>query len=270
MPNRPSRCYARPVVRDPASAPAATSSSALERLRRWLVAAPPYPPSAADRATIDLLGLAVPFRATVATLVVVTVVALDWNRVFIPGPILDLGRAPEAMRYQALVRFVLTGLVPLAVVELLFRDGPARYGLGLGDWRFGLLAAMVGVGAMVPVVLGLAALPDFQAYYRPMVAPPLDVLVTNLIELPAAEFLFRGFLLFTLLRAIGPLGVVVATIPFAFGHLGKPELELLSTFFGGLAYGWLAWRTGSIWWGAAAHVAILTLLVVAVGAVGGG
>lgn len=253
---------------EPASSPTATSSSTLDRLRRWIVAAPAYPASPADRATLDLLGLALPLRATVAVLVVVTVVAVDWNRVFIPQPILDLGRAPEAMRYQAVVRFVLTGLVPLAVVLLGFRDRPARYGLGLGDWRFGLAASGFGVAAMVPVVLGLAGLPDFRAYYGPMVAPPLDVLVTNLIELPAAEFLFRGFLLFALLRAIGPLGVVVATIPFAFGHLGKPELELLSTFFGGLAYGWLAWRTGSIWWGAAAHVAILTLLVVAVGAVG--
>ncbi len=250
---------------DPASAPLATASSAFDRLRRWLAAAPPYTPSDADRAAVDLFGLRLPIRATIATLVVVTVVALDWNRVFIPQPILDLGRAAEAMRYQAVVRFVLTGLVPLAVVVLVFRDRPEEYGLRLGDWRFGLVAALAGIAVMTPIVVAVAGLAGFQAYYRPMVAPPVEVLVTNVVELPAAEFLFRGFLLFVLLRAIGPLAVVVATIPFAFGHLGKPELELLSTFFGGLAYGWLAWRTGSIVWGALAHVAILTVLVVAVG-----
>ncbi|HWP62639.1 MAG TPA: CPBP family intramembrane glutamic endopeptidase [Candidatus Binatia bacterium] len=252
------------------SRPIVAASSPLARLRRWLASAPPYPASEGDRAAVDLLGLRLPVRATVATLAVVTIVALDWNRVFIPQPILDLGRAPEAMRYQAVVRLVLDGLVPLAVVVLVFRDRPERYGLRLGDWRFGLPAALAGVGVMTPIVVAIAGLPGFQAYYRPMVAPPADVLVTNLVELPAAEFLFRGFSLFALLRAIGPLGVVVATIPFAFGHLGKPELELLSTFFGGLAYGWLAWRTGSIVWGALAHVAILTLLVLAVGSTPGG
>lgn len=248
-----------------ASLAASPAPRRLDALRRRLVAGPTYPPSEADRTTIDLLGLGLPFRATIATLVVITVVALDWNRVFIPQAILDLGRAPEAMRYQALVRLVLTGLVPLAVILAVFRDDPGRYGLRLGDWRFGIAASLAGIAVMAPLVVGLAGLDEFRAYYRPMVAPVLDVLVTNLIELPAAEFLFRGFLLFALLRAVGPLGVVVATIPFALGHLGKPELEVLSTFFGGLAYGWLAWRTGSILWGAAAHVAILTLLVVAVG-----
>jgi membrane protease YdiL (CAAX protease family) len=35
----------------------------------------------------------------------------------------------------------------------------------------------------------------------------------------------------------------------------------LSTLVGGLAFGWLNWRTGSILYSAAAHVFILTLLV---------
>ncbi len=66
----------------------------------------------------------------------------------------------------------------------------------------------------------------------------------------------------TLVRVIGPLGVLVATMPFVFSHLGKPELELFSTLAGGLVYGWLAWRTGSIAWGAIGHVYILTLVMV--------
>ena len=75
-------------------------------------------------------------------------------------------------------------------------------------------------------------------------------------------------MLFTLVRAIGPVGVLVATMPFVFAHLGKPELELFSTLGGGLVYGWLAWRTGSILWGTVAHVYILTLAIVVAGAAG--
>jgi hypothetical protein len=78
--------------------------------------------------------------------------------------------------------------------------------------------------------------------------------LTNLLDLTAAEFAFRGFLLFTLVRLIGPLGLVVAAMPFVFAHLGKPELELFSTLGGGMVYGWLAWRTGSIVWGSIGHV----------------
>jgi membrane protease YdiL (CAAX protease family) len=61
--------------------------------------------------------------------------------------------------------------------------------------------------------------------------------------------------------------VVVATLPFAFAHLGKPEVETLSTLFGGLLYGWLDWRTGSVLWSGLAHTWILSLAVIGAGAV---
>jgi len=71
-----------------------------------------------------------------------------------------------------------------------------------------------------------------------------------------------------LVRAIGPIGVLVATLPFVFGHLGKPELELFSTLGGGLVYGWLAWRTRSILWGSIGHTYIVTLVILAAAAGG--
>jgi membrane protease YdiL (CAAX protease family) len=60
----------------------------------------------------------------------------------------------------------------------------------------------------------------------------------------------------------------VAVVPFVFSHLGKPDLETFSTLFGGIAFGWLNWRTGSIVYSAAAHIFILTLVIVAVGPAG--
>jgi membrane protease YdiL (CAAX protease family) len=71
--------------------------------------------------------------------------------------------------------------------------------------------------------------------------------------------------MFVLLRRIGPLAIVVVQVPFAFAHLGKPDLELYSTLLGGACYAWLDWRTGSILWSGLAHVAILTLMVAAAG-----
>jgi membrane protease YdiL (CAAX protease family) len=78
---------------------------------------------------------------------------------------------------------------------------------------------------------------------------------------------FRGFLLFVLLRRIGPLALVVVQVPFIFSHIGKPELELWSTFIGGSVFAWLDWRTGSVLWSALGHVYVLTLMLVAVGAI---
>jgi len=65
-----------------------------------------------------------------------------------------------------------------------------------------------------------------------------------------------------LARCLGPVALVITLFPFAFSHLTKPETELLSTFVGGLIYGWFAWRTGSILWGGAAHVYIVFTLVI--------
>jgi membrane protease YdiL (CAAX protease family) len=157
-------------------------------------------------------------------------------------------------------------LLPMLVVLFAFRDRPARYGVTLGEWRWGLGLVVLGCALMTPIVLWFASLPDVRAYYAPSAAPLPELLAVNALELTAAEFAFRGFLMMTLLRVMGPLGVVVAALPFVFGHLGKPELELFSTLVGGLVYGWLAWRTRSILWGALGHTYILTLVTVAAAA----
>jgi membrane protease YdiL (CAAX protease family) len=229
-------------------------------------AGPPYAPEPADLRTFNLLGLELPRRATAVITVMVFAVILDFSRTFIPDNLIASDRNPAMQRLQAIDRAVLFGLVPLLVVVFGFRDRVARYGLRLGDWRWGLVLMLAGCAVMTPIVLWFAGLPDARAFYAVSWSNAADVLVTNALDLTAAEFLFRGFLMFALVRAIGPIGVLVATLPFVFSHLTKPELELFSTLAGGMAYGWLAWRTGSIVWGAIAHTYILTLAMAAAAA----
>ncbi len=230
-------------------------------LLAFLAAGPGYPADAADRRSVRIAGLVLPLRALIAIVVVTLVVLFDYTRAFIPGDVQALGRAPEAMRFQSLERLLLFGALPLLIVVWGFRDRPSHYGVRLGDWRVGLPLALVGCVAMTPVVAALLGMPDFRAYYAVAPAPLAERVLTNVLDLAPAEFLFRGFLMFSLLRAIGPLGIVVAQLPFVFAHLGKPEIELFSTLFGGSVYGWLDWRTGSILWSALAHVYIVTLVV---------
>jgi membrane protease YdiL (CAAX protease family) len=237
------------------------------RLAEWLADAPSYPPSAGDLRTVSILGLALPLRATVAVLTVLLLVLLDYHGRInglvdaLVGPF-GAGVA-ESKRLQSIGRLLIEGAIPLLVVLLVLHDRPSRYGLRLGDWRAGAAIAIAGCAVMTPVVLGLARMDAFAAYYAPQGASPLEVIVTTALEVIPAEFFFRGFLLFALLRVVGPIAVVIATIPFAFAHLGKPEVETLSTLVGGLLYGWLDWRTGSVVWSGLAHTWILAGIVLA-------
>ena len=241
-------------------------TDSLAAVVRRLFDGPAYPPEPADERAFELAGLRLPLRATIVISVVVLALVFDFSRTFIPDELIAYDRNPGMQRLQSLDRLVLYLAVPLLVIVALFRDRPARYGLRLGDWRVGATLAVAGCAVMTPVVLWFASLPDARDYYAPSTTALPDLLLTNTLDLVSAEFLFRGFLMFTLLRAIGPIGVLVAVLPFVFSHLTKPELELISTLGGGMLYGWLAWRTGSIVWGSIAHVYILTLLIAVAGA----
>jgi CAAX protease family protein len=224
--------------------------------------APAYPAFPGDLATVSLLGLRLPARASIAVAVATVVVLLDHAHDLLPRDTVG-GRGAGDMRAAALERLVLFGLAGLVTILVVFRDDPRRYGLRLGSWRLGLGLAVAGGVLMTPIVLVVARVPEFQAFYARSAGPLPDLIVTNVLDLASAEFLFRGFLMFALLRVAGPIAVLVATFPFVMIHLGKPEAETLSTLGGGLVFGWIDWRTGSILWSALFHVWILTLVIVA-------
>jgi hypothetical protein len=234
----------------------------IRRAWAWLAAGPDYPAIDGDRRTVDVAGLRVPVRASIAVGVTTVVLLVDASRLLAPE-LSGAGRSPDALRAIAIERAVLFGLIPLAIVILGFRDAPSRYGLTLGDWRAGSALLLAGLALMAPIVVWAASLEWIRAYYAPGAEPLAGLVITNTLDLTAAEFLFRGFLMMTLLRAVGPVALLLAIMPFAFAHIGKPALEVLSTPLGGFAYGWLAWRTGSIVWGMVGHVAILSLVTLA-------
>jgi membrane protease YdiL (CAAX protease family) len=233
-----------------------------------MFAMPSYPPEAADLRTIRVAGLELPVRASVVVITVIVLVILDFQRTFIHDALVAYDRNPGMQRIQALDRVVLYLCVPLLIVVAAFRDRPGRYGLRLGDWRWGLGLALAGCVVMTPIALLVAPLADFRAFYAPSAEPLPSLVVTNLLDLVPTEFLFRGFLMLALARLFGPIAVIVALFPFTFAHLTKPEAELLSTFAGGGLYGWLTWRTGSIIWGALAHTYIVTLVIVTAASAG--
>src|SRR4051794_12354988 len=109
------------------------------RVRTWIAAAPAYPANAGDLATVDVLGLRLPVRATIAVVTVTLVLLLDYHGRIdgIMSSLLgaDPANAADLKRVQSVGRLVLLGIVPLAVIVFLMRDRPSRYGVRVGDWR---------------------------------------------------------------------------------------------------------------------------------------
>ena len=215
---------------------------------------PCHPP--AEPPSLNVAGLRLPLRETVVVLVTTFVLLIDYYH---PLALLNLPIGPDLS--TGIERAALFLAVPL-VTLLVLGERPSAYGLRIGEWRIGL-AVGIGLALLVtPIVVIAAGLPDFQAYYGTQDAG-LRAILGRAADVGAAEFLFRGFLMWTLIRVAGPVGVVLATFPFVFTHLGKPELETLSTFFGGLGFGWLAWRTRSVLYGGLLHAYIINLVVLA-------
>jgi membrane protease YdiL (CAAX protease family) len=236
--------------------------AALARLLRAATQGPDYEATAADLREVRVAGVTLPVRATTVLFVATLALVLDaTKRAVLPlvGGLMGNG---DPVLNLALERAILFGVLPLLVVTLGFRDRPARFVLTLGDWRWGAGLLVVGLAVMTPIIAWSSGLPDFVAYYGTGPGSIGQIALRNGLEVIPAEFLFRGFLMFVLLRRIGPLAIVVVQVPFVMAHIGKPEIELWSTFLGGTIFAWLDWRTGSVIWSALGHLYVLTLMVI--------
>lgn len=155
-------------------------------------------------------------------------------------------------------------VIPMAFILFVFRENPREYGFQLGDWKAGLALTFGALILILPVLwLVVEANPAMQSYYRPLLKPTLPMY--TFLDLVGWEFLFRGWILFGYARKFGSDALWLQAVPFAIAHFGKPEVETLSTIFGGFAFGWIAWRTKSFLYPLLIHWAIFTFVVLAAG-----
>lgn len=156
-------------------------------------------------------------------------------------------------------RLILYLLIPLIIILFIFRENPREYGFSLGDWKAGLAITLTGILLMAPVIwyLGVSN-PGMADYYKPLVE---GLPWTTLLDLIGWEFFFRGWILFGYARKFGPEALWLQAVPFALAHIGKPEIETLSTIFGGFAFGWVAWRTRSFLYPMLIHWFIATFII---------
>ncbi len=159
-------------------------------------------------------------------------------------------------------RTLLYLVIPLLVVLIVFRESPAHYGFTFGDWKLGLLLTVIGIVLIAPVLWLAGHGGAMAAYYKPQLS---GLPWNTFADLFGWEFFFRGFIIFTYVRRFGPEALWLQAVPFALAHIGKPEVETLSTIFGGFAFGWVAYRTRSFVYPFLIHwfIASFTILVAA-------
>jgi membrane protease YdiL (CAAX protease family) len=168
---------------------------------------------------------------------------------------------------KAVDRVALYLVIPLLVTLVVFRENPREYGFRLGDWKAGLALTLIAILLIAPVLWFVTRTDNsMRDYYQGL----LKGLPWNtLADLIGWEFFFRGWLLFGYARKFGPEALWLQAVPFALAHIGKPEVETLSTIFGGFAFGWVAYRTRSFVYPFLIHWFVASFVIlVAAGALG--
>jgi uncharacterized protein len=166
---------------------------------------------------------------------------------------------------KAYDRLILYLLIPLAIITVLFRERPSLYGFQWGNWRAGLKWTAVACAAMAPILWLAAQDPVMQSYYTARATSGVGYLIyITGVDLLGWEFIWRGFLLFGLARAVGPgPAIFLQAVPFAFMHIGKPPLETFSAIFGGAGFGFVAWQSRSFVYPFLIHwfVSVFTIMI---------
>jgi len=190
-------------------------------------------------------------RTTLLSLLAATVVLIPIiHRAWIDGGKRFYYHNPEHMIFPALAGvLVILATAKSANVKL------APWGVSIGDWRWWGPKVGILLLAMVPFI-GIAAYisPELREFYpefrpaRESAAALFKYQIGNGVYMFGWEFFFRGFLLFGVARFAGIRGaILLQAIPFMLLHKGKPEIEMMSSFFGAIGLGWFCWRAKSFW-----------------------
>ncbi|MFP4498730.1 MAG: type II CAAX prenyl endopeptidase Rce1 family protein [Vulcanimicrobiota bacterium] len=150
------------------------------------------------------------------------------------------------------------------ITLILLKEPITKYGFKIGDWKKGLLYAALSVGLLAPFLYWASTMDEFNRYYQQRLDVGLGWLVIQYgFYMLSWEFLLRGYLYFSLEeKTEDPVfAICLQSVPFAIAHLGKPALEALTCYFGGLVLGYISWKTRSFIYAFLIHWAIYCTLL---------
>lgn len=157
-------------------------------------------------------------------------------------------------------RVALYMIIPLGIILFAEKKHPRDYGFSFGDWKAGLALTGLVIVIGTPILwLVSKSDPTMQSYYGGQLNLGLPIM--SFLDLIGWEFFFRGWILFGYMRVFGDNALWLQAVPFALAHMGKPEVETLSTIFGGFLFGLVAWRTRSFIYPFLIHWFVMTFTV---------
>ena len=126
---------------------------------------------------------------------------------------------------------------------------------------------------LIPVIALASTQPDFLRFYpkvknlaflngytSPVWPWKLGYELSYGLDFLTIELFFRGLLIVGLLRYAGPRAILPMAAFYCTIHFGKPLGECISSFFGGLVLGVLAYRTRSILGGLIVHLGLAWMM----------
>jgi uncharacterized protein len=156
--------------------------------------------------------------------------------------------------------FLYYGFFPILVIIIVLRKNPLDFGLRRGNpriWGFYTVVFCV-VAAVILYLSSFDA--SLKAYYLQNKFNFSSYFLTTVISLAASEFMYRGFLIFGLKDKFKEGSILLQMIPFALLHLGKPEIETVSTIITGILFGYVVYRGKSYWPAFIIHMLLIYFL----------
>ena len=148
---------------------------------------------------------------------------------------------------------VLFGLVPIIIIKSVFHEPLSRYGVQIGDARFGWLAVLVMAPVMIALTYPSANNPQFLAQYPLFKGATASAGIFAghsmllLMYYLGYEMLMRGFIQFGLREQLGDWNaILVQTAVSTLFHIGKPDGEIFSAILGGIIWGIVVFRSRSL------------------------
>ncbi len=143
--------------------------------------------------------------------------------------------------------FLYYGVFPILTIIIILRKNPLDFGLRWGNPRIWWFYVFVTCVIAAAILYASSFSTSLQDYYRQADFNLFTYFMIQVMSLSASEFMYRGFLLFGLAEKFREGSILLQTIPFVLLHLGKPELETISTIITGLLFGYIAYRGKSFW-----------------------
>lgn len=167
-----------------------------------------------------------------------------------------------AYAIQYVVRSACLILPPVLFWYFRDRQKQALYGMQRPDtWGYYPYLVLL----MIPLLLYASVQPDFLHLYprvKVLSAAPdrwraaIAYEAGYGLDIFSMEFFFRGFLILGLVKVCKAQAILPAALFYCTAHFGKPMAECISSLFGGLMLGVIAYKSRSIYVGVLLHLCL--------------